>query len=205
MRPYPKLWRQLVLATCDGGVGTREAAKRFHCSEAWIRRIKQQRRELCKVGPHKTRIRNPGSATLRQRLYRLIAEDPGITVAQLDQVYGPELNVGMLVGIRERLSMLENIYWYGAEGCLPPDWITEQAEATAAAGWISHAKWVLKKQIKELIIWRPETTVEELQTACGQELNARFLTSIRDELSFFGHFWQGADASPLLSAAPLAN
>jgi transposase len=40
-----------VLAMCDAGRGTREVARVFDVSEAWVRRLKQRRREEGIVAP----------------------------------------------------------------------------------------------------------------------------------------------------------
>ena len=43
---YSKEFRGEVLSACDAGGGTRVVATHFHVSESWVRRIKQERREL---------------------------------------------------------------------------------------------------------------------------------------------------------------
>jgi len=57
MEAYSKEFRRDVLAACDAGGGTREVTLRFSVSESWVRRIKQERRELGKVAPQTTRNR----------------------------------------------------------------------------------------------------------------------------------------------------
>jgi transposase len=44
-----------VLVACDGGGRTRAVALRFQVSESWVRRVKQERRELGKVAPSRAR------------------------------------------------------------------------------------------------------------------------------------------------------
>jgi transposase len=51
MQAYSKEFRRAVLAACDAGGRTRAVAQRFHVSEAWVRRIKQERREQRKAAP----------------------------------------------------------------------------------------------------------------------------------------------------------
>lgn len=51
MLPYSKEMRRDVLSACDAGGGTRAVALRFDVSESWVRRVKQERRELGKTGP----------------------------------------------------------------------------------------------------------------------------------------------------------
>ena len=43
MRVYSMNLRQRVLAACDGGMSTAEAAEAFSVSPAWVRRLKQRR------------------------------------------------------------------------------------------------------------------------------------------------------------------
>jgi transposase len=56
---YSKEFRREVLAARDAGGGTREVATRFDVSKSWVRRIKQERRELGKAAPKATRDRRP--------------------------------------------------------------------------------------------------------------------------------------------------
>jgi transposase len=83
MAPYSKEMRREVLAACDRGEGTRAVALRFQCSESWVRRVKQDRRERNKVAPLLTRRRTPKWEPYRERLLALIAERPDITLQEL--------------------------------------------------------------------------------------------------------------------------
>jgi transposase len=56
---YSKPFRREVLVACDTGGRTREVATWFDVSESWVRRIKQERRELGKTAPKTTRDRRP--------------------------------------------------------------------------------------------------------------------------------------------------
>jgi transposase len=58
MDPYSAEFRGEVLAACDANESTPAIASRFEVSEAWVRRIKQQRRETGQVAP-KTATRSP--------------------------------------------------------------------------------------------------------------------------------------------------
>jgi len=83
MAPYSKEMRREVLAACDRGEGTRAVALRFKCSESWVRRVKQERRELNKTAPLVTRRRTPLWERYRQRMLALIAERPDMTLQEL--------------------------------------------------------------------------------------------------------------------------
>ncbi len=49
MKPYSKEFRGEVLAACDRGRSTRELATYFNVSESWMRRVKEDLRDLNKV------------------------------------------------------------------------------------------------------------------------------------------------------------
>jgi transposase len=84
MRAYSVDLRQRVLAACDGGLGTAEAAETFAVSEAWVRRIKQRRREAGELAP-RVRGRTGPAPVLAAHLGRLAAlakAAPGLTPAE---------------------------------------------------------------------------------------------------------------------------
>lgn len=83
MLPYSKEMRREVLAACDRGEGTRFVALRFQCSESWVRRVKQERRELGKTAPLLTRRRTPKWEAYRERIVKLIAQRPDMTLQEL--------------------------------------------------------------------------------------------------------------------------
>lgn len=74
--------RERVLADCDAGLGTRATATKFKVSPAWVRRLKQHRRERGDVAP-----RNGGGSRGhkidRGRLAALVAEQPDATLVEL--------------------------------------------------------------------------------------------------------------------------
>jgi len=55
MQAYSLDLRQRVLADCDAGMGTRDVAAKFSVSTAWVRRLKQQRRETGTITPRPQR------------------------------------------------------------------------------------------------------------------------------------------------------
>src|SRR5947208_8410650 len=84
MRAYSVDLRQRVLAACDGGMGTAEAAETFAVSEAWVRRIKQRRREGGEFAPRARRRAGPVPvlAAHRDRLADLARAAPDLTPAE---------------------------------------------------------------------------------------------------------------------------
>jgi transposase len=83
MVSYSKEMRREVLAACDRGEGTRAVALRFKCSESWVRRVKQERRELGKTAPLLTRRRTPKWEPLRERMLAIMAQRPDLTLQEL--------------------------------------------------------------------------------------------------------------------------
>jgi transposase len=64
-------------------MGTAEAAEAFAVSPAWVRRIKQRRRQTGEVGPRTPARRGPAPALAAHagRLRELVREHPGETAA----------------------------------------------------------------------------------------------------------------------------
>ncbi len=60
MKAYSMDLRKRVLAMCDAGRTTREVARVLDVSEAWVRRLKQRRREEGIVGPRPSGGRRHG-------------------------------------------------------------------------------------------------------------------------------------------------
>jgi len=55
MQAYSMDLRVRVLADCDDGLGTAEVAGKYSVSTAWVRRLKQRRRETGEVAPRRPR------------------------------------------------------------------------------------------------------------------------------------------------------
>ena len=82
MKPYSMDLRERVIAACDAGRQTKEVARSFQVSPAWVRRLKQHRRERGDIVP-----RNGGGSRGRKidrdRLAQLVAEKPDATLVEL--------------------------------------------------------------------------------------------------------------------------
>jgi transposase len=82
MKAYSMDLRERVVAACDAGRQTKEVAKTFKVSPAWVRRLKQHRRERGDIIP-----RNGGGSRGRKidraRLAELVGQDPDATLVQL--------------------------------------------------------------------------------------------------------------------------
>ena len=82
MKPYSMDLRERVIALCDQGRRTKEVAAIFDVSPAWVRRLKQHRRERGDIVP-----RNGGGSRGRKidrdRLGELVKQQPDATLAEL--------------------------------------------------------------------------------------------------------------------------
>lgn len=105
MKPYSKEFRGEVLAACDRGRSTREVATYFNVSESWVRRVKQERRELNKVAPCLTRRRMPLWAPLADRMREAICHRPDLTLRELKAELQTELSVQTLCTALKRLRL----------------------------------------------------------------------------------------------------
>jgi len=102
---YSKEFRREVLAACDGGDGTRVVALRYRVSESWVRRVKQERRELGKTAPCATRERVPSWHVHREAIEELTAKQPDLTLAQLKQALGTKLSRQTLCTALRKLNL----------------------------------------------------------------------------------------------------
>lgn len=95
MKAYSMDLRKRVLAMCDAGHGTTEVARVLDVSPAWVRRLKQRRREDGTIaaracgGDRVSKIR--GRALTR--LGEFVQEQPGATLAQLQERCTDELRI----------------------------------------------------------------------------------------------------------------
>ena len=85
MEAYSMDLRKRVLAACDAGSGTKEVARLFEVSPAWVRRLKQRRRELGTIEPLPRKNGPDPKLTPqhRTRLRELVDQQPDITLAEL--------------------------------------------------------------------------------------------------------------------------
>jgi len=80
--PYSQDLRDRVLVAHDRGMKTKQIATLFCVSSAWVRRVKQRRRETGETTPRK--MGSPGVRKIdRDRLIELVRADPDATLAEL--------------------------------------------------------------------------------------------------------------------------
>ena len=82
MKAYSMDLRQRVMAACDADRPTKVVAATFGVSPAWVRRLKQHRRERGDIVPRKGGG-SRGCKIDRERLEQLVQEQPDATLAEL--------------------------------------------------------------------------------------------------------------------------
>jgi transposase len=76
--------RQRVLADCDAGLPTSQVANKYTVSPAWVRRLKQRRRDTGEVAPRVQRHGRPsGRPAYAEALRLAIQQEPDATLAEL--------------------------------------------------------------------------------------------------------------------------
>jgi|MudIll2142460700_1097286.scaffolds.fasta_scaffold66450_4 transposase len=94
MRAYSLDLRERVLTDCDRGQGTTAVATKYGVSPAWVRRLKQRRRETGEIGPRKLGQPKGGRlAAHRERLRALNAERPDATLVELRAALGVPVSI----------------------------------------------------------------------------------------------------------------
>lgn len=86
MKAYSMDLRERVIGDCDAGMGTAAVARKHRVSPAWVRRLKQHRRERGDLVP-RTGGHRPRSID-RDRLRQLVARRPDATLAELREALG---------------------------------------------------------------------------------------------------------------------
>lgn len=105
MQAYSKEFRREVLAACDAGGKTRAVATQFQVSEAWVRRIKQERREQGKTSPCMTRRRTPIWVKEADQIRAAIASSPDLTLDELKVQLQTSLSRTTLCRALQRLKL----------------------------------------------------------------------------------------------------
>ena len=84
MKAYSMDLRERILAACDGGMKTKEASEKFSVSPAFVRRLKQRRRETGEIEPRRGKPgRKPKLVEKQQQLQELVKEQPDATLEEL--------------------------------------------------------------------------------------------------------------------------
>jgi transposase len=83
MRPYSLDLRERVLKDCDAGMATAAVARKYAVSPAWVRRLKQRRRQTGQVAPQPQRHGpRPAWETLADRIRVAVHQAPDLTLRE---------------------------------------------------------------------------------------------------------------------------
>jgi transposase len=106
MKAYSMDLRERVLADCDAGLPTKAVADKYRVSTAWVRRLKQRRREDGSIQP---RTATPGPAPAlaahHDRLRALVREAPGLTAGEYRDQLGVRVAVVTVWRALRRLGL----------------------------------------------------------------------------------------------------
>ena len=95
--PYPMAFRIAVASDYDLSGSSIETAESFGCSEAWVRRLIQRRRETGSLELAPRKPRTPDTYKLDaddlDKLAGLIAAKPDMTLAELSEALGNKASV----------------------------------------------------------------------------------------------------------------
>jgi transposase len=101
---YSQDLRERVLGACDRGMPTKQVADVFDVSPAWVRRLKQRRRET-----GETRPRPAGGARVRKidmaRLAELVNAQPDATARELRERLGVACAESAVYAALKRLGL----------------------------------------------------------------------------------------------------
>jgi transposase len=81
-KAYSMDLRERVMADCDAELGTKAVAEKYQVSPAWVRRLKQHRRERGDIIPRRGGG-SRGRKIDRGRLAELVSEQPDATLVEL--------------------------------------------------------------------------------------------------------------------------
>ena len=106
MKPYSMDLRQRVLADSDAGLPTKAVADKYRVSTAWVRRLKQRRREDGSVAPRTaTPGPKPALGPQADRLRELVRRNPDLTAGEYRDRLGVRVAVVTVWRALRRLGL----------------------------------------------------------------------------------------------------
>jgi len=98
--------RTRVLKDADAGLTSKDLAKRYHVSRAWVDALKQRRRESGAIAPRRqTKFRRRVLAGQEARLAALVAAQPDATLAELREALQTAAGVATIWRELDRLQL----------------------------------------------------------------------------------------------------
>ena len=106
MKPYSMDLRQRVLADCDAGLPTKVVADKYRVSTAWVRRLKQRRREDGSIAPRTaTPGPKPALGPHADQLRAMVHRNPGLTAGEYRDRLGVRVAVVTVWRTLRRLGL----------------------------------------------------------------------------------------------------
>lgn len=106
--------RQRVIDECDAGMQTSEVAKKYSVCPAWVRRLKQHRRERGDIRP-RSGGGSRGRKIDRERLAQLVAQQPDATLVELRDRLGVQVTPWAICKALQELKLT-----FKKSPCTPP-------------------------------------------------------------------------------------
>jgi transposase len=98
--------RTRILADCDAGLKTKDAAAKYTVSQSWVRRLKQRRRQTGEVAP---RLGRKGPVPLWQthaeQIRAAVKDQPDCTLAELRDKLGLDVSLSTLCEALKALKL----------------------------------------------------------------------------------------------------
>lgn len=102
-KAYSMDLRERVLADCDAGMGSTAVAHKYAVSPAWVRRLKQHRRERGDIRPR--RGGHYPRRFDRDRLAELVRQQPDATLAELRDALGVGVSLSAICTALKQLKL----------------------------------------------------------------------------------------------------
>jgi transposase len=116
MEAYSLDLRSRVIADCDAGLGTKEAAEKYKVSQSWVRKLKQIRRETGQIGPRPQRVSHVTKLDGHvAALEQLVERQPDVTLRELRQQLGVNVGLATIARALARLRLT-----FKKKSCMPP-------------------------------------------------------------------------------------
>jgi len=128
MQAYSLDLRRRVLTDSDAGQSTSRVAQKYRVSPAWVRRLKQRRRETGEIAPRRSGGRRPQIID-RPRLAALVEKQPDATLIELRARLGVKCSLSGLWKALDRLRVT-----FKKKRCGPPNKIDPTSPRGAPSG-----------------------------------------------------------------------
>jgi transposase len=130
MKPYSVDLRERILKDCDAGMGTLAVAVKYEVSLAWIRRLKQRRRETGQIAAQQPRPRQPVKLIQYvEKLDGLVREKPDATLEELRAQLGGNVSTTTLWRALRALKLT-----FKKKSCMLPSRIAPTCRRNARSG-----------------------------------------------------------------------